>query len=98
MLWIVTVSLYSAGTSKSAKRRAKEKQKTLAQRVGNDQVRVVNRAQPSRPTRDDFPDLSSSRCVQPKLSQTYVEVGNAPVEHELPRALSATESAMYVIH
>ena len=48
--------LYTAGTSKSAKRRAKEKQKTLAH-----QVRVVNRAQPSHPTRADFPDLSSSR-------------------------------------
>ena len=50
-----------AGTSKSAKRRAKEKQKTLAQRVGNDQVRVVNRGQPARSSQADYPELPSHR-------------------------------------
>ncbi|DBA77810.1 hypothetical protein WJX77_007039 [Trebouxia sp. C0004] len=81
------------GTSKSAKRRAKEKNRSLAQRVGpQGEVRVIKRGQPPQPSSTDGPQLSSiNRPVSAAADMTPAAESSATEETASDASYSADE-------
>ncbi|DBA67661.1 TPA: hypothetical protein ACH3X2_001255 [Trebouxia sp. C0005] len=80
------------GTSKSAKRRAKEKNRSLAQRVGTQgEVRVINRGQPPQPSSRDAPNpppstvdmtaAAESSATEETASDASYSADELPEEH-----------------
>ncbi|KAA6428253.1 MAG: hypothetical protein FRX49_01849 [Trebouxia sp. A1-2] len=81
------------GTSKSAKRRAKEKNRSLAQRVGTQgEVRVINRGEPPQPSSRDAPQPSSiNRPVSGAVDMTAAAESSATEETASDASYSADE-------
>ena len=73
--------LFCAGITKSAKRRAKEKNKSLAQRVGTQgQVRVVNRGQPSSSQTAATPQPATASRLAITIASANLMHCGSPVE------------------